>query len=111
MTAGKGKLVALCFPDTSGNASSRAGTKNGERTMKKLLFVALVVAAAAAGGFWYWKSQAKPSTGFAFAEVRRGRLEATVGSTGTLQPREIVDVGAQVVGRIVSIGRDPKTQS
>jgi HlyD family secretion protein len=79
--------------------------------MKKILFVVLVVAAAAAGGFWYWKSQAKPSTRLAFAEVRRGRLEATVGSTGTLQPREIVDVGAQVVGRIVSIGRDPKTQS
>ena len=33
-----------------------------------------------------------------FVEVKRGRLEATVGSTGTLQPREVVDVGAQVVG-------------
>jgi HlyD family secretion protein len=79
--------------------------------MKKKIVLLLVVTALAGGGFWYWKAQAKPGTRFTFAEVRRGHLEATVGSTGTLQPREIVDVGAQVNGRIIAIGRDPKTQS
>ena len=79
--------------------------------MKKLLLLTVVIAVAAGGGFQYWKSQSQPSTSFALAKVERGRLEATVGSTGTLQPREIVDVGAQVVGRIVAIGSDPTTQS
>jgi HlyD family secretion protein len=79
--------------------------------MKKVLVFVVVTAALAAGGYWYWKSREKPTTRFTFAEVSRGRLEATVGSTGTLQPREIVDVGAQVVGRIIAIGRDPLTRS
>ncbi|HEV3259823.1 MAG TPA: efflux RND transporter periplasmic adaptor subunit, partial [Gemmataceae bacterium] len=79
--------------------------------MKKLLFAMLVLAGLAGGVFWFMKSKAQPGTSFTVAEVRRGRLEATVGSTGTLQPREIVDVGAQVVGRIIFIGRDPSTQS
>jgi HlyD family secretion protein len=43
--------------------------------------------------------------------VKRGHIEATVGSTGTLQPREVVDVGAQVLGRIIYIGKDPQTSS
>src|SRR5262249_53967018 len=36
---------------------------------------------------------------------------ATISSTGTLQPRELVDIGAQVAGRIVFIGKDPNTKS
>jgi HlyD family secretion protein len=79
--------------------------------MKKILIGVLVLAVLAGGGFWFWKAKAQPTTRFTFAEVRRGRLEATVGSTGTLQPREIVDVGAQVNGRIISIGPDSNTQS
>ena len=79
--------------------------------MKKVLLIALVLAALAGGGGWYWLSQAGSGTTLRFEEVSRGRLVATVGATGTLQPREVVDVGAQVVGRIVSIGKDPYTQS
>jgi HlyD family secretion protein len=79
--------------------------------MKKTILVALVLLLLAGGAYWYWKAQAQPHTSFTVATVKRGRLEATVGSTGTLQPREIVDVGAQVVGRIVFIGQDPSTQS
>lgn len=79
--------------------------------IRRIIALTLVIALAAGGGFWYWKAQAGPHTGFTYADVKRGRIEATVGSTGTLQPREIVDVGAQVVGRIISIGKDDKTQS
>jgi HlyD family secretion protein len=79
--------------------------------MKKILFLALVIVALAGLGFWYWQTQATGQTSFRLAEVTRGRLVATVGSTGTLQPREIVDIGAQVAGRIVSIGHDSNTQS
>jgi HlyD family secretion protein len=78
----------------------------------KTVFTLMVVAALAAGGiFWYWQNQAAARPTYRFAEVKRGRLVATVGSTGTLQAREIVDVGAQVAGPIIFIGKDPKTQS
>jgi HlyD family secretion protein len=79
--------------------------------MKKLLVAAIVLAGLAGGGYWYWQTRSQPTTSFTLAKVERGRLEATVGSTGTIQPREIVDVGAQVVGRIIAIGPDSTTQS
>jgi HlyD family secretion protein len=78
------------------------------RTIIGMLVLALGIGGA---GFWYWKTSSSPRTSFNVAEVKRGHLEATVGSTGTLQPRELVDVGAQVVGRIVFIGKDPNTKS
>jgi HlyD family secretion protein len=80
--------------------------------MKKIISLGVVIAVLAGGGaYWYWKSKGPSRTSFTVRNVTRGRLEATVGSTGTLQPREIVDVGAQVVGRIISIGPDATTQS
>lgn len=79
--------------------------------MKRIFILLPLIAGLSGGGYWYWKARATPRTTFNFVEVRRGRLEATVGSTGTLQPREVVDVGAQVVGRIIYIGKDPNTKS
>jgi HlyD family secretion protein len=79
--------------------------------MKKIISFVLVLALLGGGVFWYWKAHAASGTTFRFAEVKRGRVVATVGSTGTLQPSELVDIGAQVVGRIVSIGKDPNTKS
>jgi len=45
------------------------------------------------------------------AVVKRGDVAATIGATGTIEPMEVVDVGAQVAGRIHSFGtdRDGKT--
>jgi HlyD family secretion protein len=80
-------------------------------SMKKIVTLIIVVAVAGAGAFAYWQTQGAPRNYFRYAEVHRGRLVATVGSTGTLMPREIVDVGAQVAGRIIAIGADPNSQS
>jgi len=77
--------------------------------MKKIMALMAMIAGAGAVGYWQWQSRGTARTTFNFAEVKRGHLEATVGSTGTLQPREVVDVGAQVLGRIIYIGKDPQT--
>ena len=45
---------------------------------------------------------------FAPPLVTRGDLLITVGATGILQPEEVVDIGAQVVGRIKELGLDPR---
>ncbi len=79
--------------------------------MKKVIVLMIVVAGLGAAGYQQWQVRKVPQTAFNFSEVKRGHLEATVGSTGTLQPRELVDVGAQVLGRIIFIGKDPNTAS
>jgi HlyD family secretion protein len=79
--------------------------------MRKLIVLTLVLATLGGAGYWHWHAQASSPVVFRCDEVKRGRLVATVSSTGTLQPREVVDVGAQVLGRIISIGKDAHTQS
>ncbi len=79
--------------------------------MRTIIGLLVLTAVIGGSGFWYMKTHTGPRTTFNVAEVHRGHLEATVGSTGTLQPREVVDVGAQVVGRIISIGKDHLTPS
>jgi HlyD family secretion protein len=79
--------------------------------MKRIIVVALIAGIIVSGGGWYWYSNTGPATTYRFEEVTRGKLVATVSATGTLQPREVVDVGAQVLGRIISLGKDPNTQS
>jgi RND family efflux transporter MFP subunit len=79
--------------------------------MKKILALLVVLAVGGAVGYWQWQLRSGAKTTFTFAEVKKGRLEATVGSTGTLQPREVVDVGAQVLGRIIYLGKATDTKS
>ena len=79
--------------------------------MKKIIALVVLLGGLGAVGYWQWQMRGTARTTFNFGEVTRGRLEATVGSTGTLQPREVVDVGAQVVGRIIYIGKDANTKS
>jgi HlyD family secretion protein len=79
--------------------------------MKKLIILVMLTGVLGTIGYWQWQSWGKPRTSYNVAEVKKGRLEATVGSTGTLQPRELVDIGAQVLGRIIFIGKDKNTKS
>src|SRR3977135_4458503 len=69
-----------------------------------VLIVAVVVLAL---GGWIWRRGEKPAAGFRTAPVVRGDLLATISATGTLEPEEVVDVGAQVAGQINSLGKDP----
>ena len=48
----------------------------------------------------------KPKSVFRTATVQRGNITATVSATGTLEPEEVIDVGAQVSGVIASFGPD-----
>src|SRR6185436_11782113 len=74
--------------------------------MKRLLMIVLVLGALGAVAAWYWKKDNGAAATFRTAEVKRGELLATIGATGTLQPEEVIDVGAQVAGQIVEFGKD-----
>jgi len=75
--------------------------------MKKLLFVLFVMWVGGAAGVWYWNDARPQRVDFRTVLVRRGDLRATINSTGTLEPEEVVDVGAQIAGEILSFGKDP----
>jgi HlyD family secretion protein len=69
----------------------------------------LLVAALAGGGFYYAKYvRADRAPNYRTAEVEQGELLITISATGTLEPEEVVDVGAQVMGRIKELGIDPR---
>lgn len=57
---------------------------------------------------WLWRGESGPA--FATEAVSRGDIEATVVAIGTLQPRESVDVGAQVSGQVTRLHVEPGDQ-
>ena len=77
--------------------------------MKTILSL-LVLAGLAAGGALYYTHYvaADPAINFRTVPVKRGDLVALGNATGTLEPEEVVDVGSQVNGPILALGKDPK---
>lgn len=67
----------------------------------------LILVPALLAGAWYaWPQvfgKRDPLTGYQFSTVQRGDIEDVVTATGTLQPRDYVDVGAQVSGQLRKI--------
>ncbi len=75
-----------------------------------LIVIGLIVLASAAL-LWSRHSNPQSSPAFQTASVQKGDLLATVSATGTIEPEEVVDVGAQVMGMIKELGRDPADSS
>jgi HlyD family secretion protein len=78
--------------------------------MKRLLIALLLVPLVGAGGVWYWHSNGKSAPKFRTARVERGDLVASINATGTIEPEEVVDVGAQIAGQIKRFGVDPRDE-
>jgi HlyD family secretion protein len=76
------------------------------RFLRKPVFVATVILAAGAILAWRWHVRNSNTLSFTTAVVKRGDVAATIGATGTIEPLETVDVGAQVAGRISTFGTD-----
>lgn len=78
--------------------------------MRKVVFLLVLLGGAAAGAAYYSTHVAADSgVSFRTVAVKRGDLLATISATGTLEPEEVVDVGAQVAGLILEFGPDPNT--
>ena len=68
--------------------------------------VLLALAALGAGGWWGWQKAYGGKSArdqYVLATVQRGDIEDLVSATGTVQPRDYVDVGAQVSGQLKKI--------
>src|SRR5437016_2194412 len=79
--------------------------------MRKLLVLVCLGAIGAGLGAWgaYGPGQ-RPAT-FRTTSLRCGDLALRINATGTIEPEEVVDVGAQVVGVVKSFGPDPSDPS
>jgi HlyD family secretion protein len=80
--------------------------------MIRSLFIFLALFGVGAGGVaWYFYEQGEQPNAFRTVGVERGDLLATISSTATIEPEEVVDVGAQVQGMIKTFGKDPRDTS
>jgi HlyD family secretion protein len=76
--------------------------------VKKLLICLGGVVAIGAAGGWYWHHNSSTGVTFRTEEVTRGDLMPTISASGTVEPQEVIDVGAQIEGQILSFGKDVK---
>ena len=74
------------------------------------LLLLAICGGAAAGGWYWWQGQQRPPR-FRTEKVIRDDLLAAITATGTIEPEEVVDVGAQVAGKIKNLGADPRDSS
>lgn len=74
----------------------------------KIIAIILILAAIAAGAFFFFRKPVEetlPVT-FKLEQVVRDNVRRTISATGTVEPEELVNVGAQVNGKIMSFGKD-----
>jgi HlyD family secretion protein len=78
-------------------------------SLRTILFVLLGVALLAGGGYawYYWQNTAGSGPSFRTEPVTRRTLTATISATGTIEPEEVIDVGAQIAGQVLKFGKDP----
>lgn len=86
-----------------------------KRSPWRLALIALVALAVVGGGALAWTQYGpgkKTESALITATVQRGDIEDQVSATGSLQPRDYVDVGAQVSGQLrkilVEVGSEVK---
>jgi HlyD family secretion protein len=76
------------------------------RTLRFTLIALGAAALLGALGTWQLYGEGEPATRFRTVPLKRTDLLATIGATGTVEPEEVVDVGAQVAGQINTFGKD-----
>ena len=73
---------------------------------KKIILFLIPVLLIVPALFWFWGGNNDRSVLYRLTPVVRGDLEAVISATGTVEPEEVVDVGAQVAGKILAFGKD-----
>ena len=76
--------------------------------MKKVIWI-IVVLAAVSGGVWWWLSRPKGEAApvaYKTAALSQGQATKTIRATGTIEPEDLIDIGAQITGQIMAFGTD-----
>jgi HlyD family secretion protein len=76
--------------------------------IKRILIFAVLVGLIAGVVGWYMQRGNAQTDSYRTDQVTRGDLLVSIRATGTVEPEEVVDVGALVAGQILSFGKDAK---
>src|SRR5260370_24237260 len=76
------------------------------KTILRWLVVVAVVAGMGGAGYWYLHAKNNRGPQLGSEPVVVDELLATISATGTLEPEDVVDVGAQVAGQVTELGPD-----
>lgn len=79
-----------------------------KRLGKKSLIILIAVLLLGSLAAWQLTRRQGKDAAYRTAELKRGDLLVTISATGTVEPEEVIDVGAQVAGRIISFGKDAR---
>ena len=79
--------------------------------IKNILIVVIALGLVSAASVWYVRREKSTDSPFRTAPITRGDIVATISATGTVEPEEVIDVGAQVAGRITEFGKDKAGKS
>src|SRR5215472_452314 len=77
-----------------------------QRVFRPRIILGVLLLAGLGAAAWFWRSRSAPTLSFTTVPIKRGNVTASIGATGTIEPLETVDVGAQVAGRISAFGKD-----
>lgn len=75
---------------------------------KKSILIIIIVVLLGGLAIWLLARGQKQNTTYRTVPITRADLLVSISATGTVQPEEVIDVGAQVAGQILSFGKDAK---
>ncbi|TFG42906.1 MAG: RND transporter, partial [Syntrophobacterales bacterium] len=76
------------------------------RSVQRIAIAVILLGVLGAGTAWYLLGRNQPAMGFRTVPVKRGELMVAISATGTVEPEEVIDVGAQIAVQIMSFGKD-----
>lgn len=77
----------------------------------RIIVIATIIIAIALVLFYFFSSSSKNDFSYKTVPVKFGDLTSTISATGTVEPEDLIDVGAQIAGRIISFGKDNEGKS
>ena len=76
------------------------------RPVNRIVMGIILLAGLAVAVAWYLQQNNGQALAYRTAPVKRGDLLVSISATGTVEPEEVIDVGAQIAGQIMSFGKD-----
>jgi len=76
------------------------------RLVQRVAIGVIVLGVLGGGAAWYLQGRNGQVMAYRTAPVKRGDLLVSISATGTVEPEEVIDVGAQIAGQIMSFGKD-----
>jgi len=77
-----------------------------KRMASRIIWIIVMLTVLAAAGFWLIRRGSGNVVSFRTEKVYRGELINSISATGTIEPEDVIDVGAQVAGQILAFGKD-----